>query len=226
MTNSVMNRVLKCGCKRETKEIVFMIYANKKSVKKVVHVKECSYLKNKKQKNIIIFSDMREALKHGYTLCQKCNPIKKQYLREEIFVNNFARANNLKVEFHKNEINVQSSLEQWKIVVDCDGSGMALYHRNTENRYNDNYVPNYHNQGVARETIVDYLKYIVKHDIYKKNEILEQKNFFKKKSYHVPKKHKEKKEKRSTEAKNNILQLLKRLHSEEVYKDFLCYVIG
>lgn len=203
-----------------------MIYANKNSVKKVIHIKECSYLKNKEQKNIIVFFDMGEAFRQGYMLCQKCNPIKKQYFREGVFINNFAKANNLKVELGKQEINIQSSLEQWKIVVAHDGYGMALYHRNTENRYNDNYVPNYHNQGVARETIVDYLKYIVKHDIYKKNEILEQRNFFKKKCYHVPKKHKEKKEKRSIEVKNNILQLLKRLHSEEVYKDFLCYVIG
>ena len=203
-----------------------MIYANKNSFKKIIHVKDCLYLKNKKQKNIIVFSDMRDAFKNGYTLCKKCNPIKKQYLQEEKFVINFAKANKLKVELREHEINIQSNQEQWKIVVARDGCGMALYHKNTGNRYSDNYVPYYHNQGIEKETIVEYLKYIVKHGIYKKNELYSKEKNLSKNKHHVTKKFRTKKRCKTEEVKSNVLQTLKRLHNEDVYKDFLCYVTG
>lgn len=201
-----------------------MIYANKNSVNKVIHLKECSYLKNKKQKNIIVFADMREALKKGYKLCKKCNPIKKQYFQEENSIINFAKANTLKVDLRKHEIYIQSDQEQWKMVVACDGYGIALYHRNTDNRHSDNYVPNYHLQGIEKESIVGYLEYIVKHDICKiKNAHKHEAMICVRKNRH---KNKIKKAKPATNEKNNVLSILKTLHKEDVYKDFLCYVTG
>ena len=201
-----------------------MIFANKNSVKKIIHVKDCLYLKNKKQKNIIVFSDMRDAFKNGYTLCKKCNPIKKQYFKEEALVTNFAKANKLKVELREQEINIQSNQEQWKIVVACDGYGITLYHKNTDNRHSDNYVPNYHLQVVEKESIVGYLEYIVKHDDCKiKNAHKQEAMICVRKNHH---KNKTKKTKPSTNGNNNVLALLKSLHKEDVYKDFLCYITG
>ena len=201
-----------------------MIYANKNSVKKVIHVKKCSYLKNKKQKNIIVFYDMRDALKKGYKLCKKCNPIKKKYFKEEALITNFVKANKLKVEFREHEINIQSNKEQWKIVVASNGYGIALYHKNTDNRYSDNYVPNYHLQGIEKGSIVGYLEYIVKHDIFKiKNAHKQEAMICVRKNHH---KNKTKKARPVTNGKNNVLALLKSLHKEDVYKDFLCYITG
>ena len=205
-----------------------MIYANKNSKGKIIHVKKCVYVKNKAPKNVIVFTDMQDAFQKGYRLCKKCNPIKMQYLREEQAIINFAKANNLKVELCAQEIKIQSAFEQWKIVIAIDGRGTALYHKNTKNRYSDNYVPYYHNQGVEKSTILEYLSYISKHAVYKKNNVykhdkeINKKNYIKLRKY----KNKEKTQKRTDESKNNILQLLKRLHSEDVYKDFLCYVTG
>ena len=108
-----------------------MIYHNKKSNNKIVHVKNCHYL-SEKSENVIVFNDMKDALKQGYVLCKKCNPLRIAVLRESQKVTEYSKQNHLRIAISDSEINVTCKTEQWKIVVSLDGTGLSLYHKNTD----------------------------------------------------------------------------------------------
>ena len=177
-----------------------MIYCNKRSLDKVVHIKKCFYIKNKCLKEVIVFTDLKEALQKGYRLCKNCNPLKRRYLEEEKEVLSLANKNNLKLNFCDTELRVQSPVEQWKIVVSRDGNGISLYHNNTENRYFDNYVPYYHLQDVVRDKITDYLKYILNHATYIENVAYKEIYNSKKKNF----KHSKTKKVKKTQSNQNV----------------------
>lgn len=200
-----------------------MVYHNNKS--KILHFTNCGYVK----KNSTLVSDLYKAFKQGYRFCKKCNPIRNLYLKQEIEILRYANRNGLYVFMKGNEIFINSSVEQWKIVMARNGKSFSLYHKNKNKYYADEYVPNYHLQNFKCEahSFIPYLEYVVRHKAYV-NGLIQTPDLRKNKSP-VKQKASLKKHKRSssnvqTETSYSPVEIMKRLYNEEYYSQFLQYV--
>lgn len=104
----------------------------------------------------------------------------------------------------------------WKIVVSGEDGKLYLYHRNdprTDYRCcGTSIVPYYHQQQVHKPTIVGYLKYIVSHDIYRKQHPVKRPP-----EWHWPYKIRKEKKYRNKE-KSDMLFLPGRGHKKRVYQ--------
>ncbi len=68
------------------------------------------------------------------------------------------------------EIDVTTSIGGWRIVWKGKDK-IWLYHKNTHRSHltESEDIPGYHSQAIHKKTIMEYLEYIVQHDLYRKN---------------------------------------------------------
>ncbi len=203
-----------------------MVYVNEKT--KIVHLEKCHFAK---KSNFKTLNFLQDALKRGYRLCKKCNLIYKLYLKEYSRLENYAKQNLLTFTLCPNYIKVSSINEQWKIALNENCKEISLYHKNSQGKFYDNYIPNYHLQNTTSESILGYFKYIFSHAKYVNNssDTRADKKFFNNKSnsnlYRNSKRNSKKSKKNKKENNTqSIIELFKSLHKEEDYKDFLCYL--
>lgn len=114
------------------------------------------------------FRTREEAKDRNYHFCKYCSPMVKYYRAELLNIKNYASENGLIFDYYDNSISIRTPYSQWKIIVNGRKKDIFLYHKNIYGKSFDNsLVPGYHSQAVRRKSIVEYMKYIVKHDRYR-----------------------------------------------------------
>ncbi len=146
-----------------------MMFYSKKSKNKVIHHCHCYYFRHMDHNSIGKFETIEEARGAGYHLCKCCAPMGKYYRKEYYNMKGYVTKNALIVEYMDGEIVIQTPYSNWKIIVNGQKNHIFLYHKNTYMKRHDkrSLVPGYHSQSVRRNTLMDYLKYIVEHDAYR-----------------------------------------------------------
>lgn len=146
-----------------------MYYYSKKSNQKIIHMIECFHIHSTDINDIGWFETLPEAYKQGYRLCHHCNPLFKHYNKENREIIEFCHENGLSVYLKDKYISICSAQSQWKIVLDKDNR-IILYHKNSFEKNKDclSEINGYHLQGdIRKSSVVEYLKYIVRHDYYR-----------------------------------------------------------
>lgn len=148
-----------------------MLLYQKKSSRKIVHYSGCRYLKEHMDDNRGTFNTIVEAHSAGYRLCKCCSPIAQHYREERKQILQFCAEAGLSCYQTDGSVKVATPRSQWKIITSGRKNLLFLYHRNTNPYWKDDgqvsIVPGYHSQAVRKNSIVDYLKYIIEHDAYR-----------------------------------------------------------
>ncbi len=146
-----------------------MFYYNKKSRKKIIHTAECFHVYNVDINDIGWFEAVADAYNKGYRFCKHCNPLIRMYNNESRQINDYCRENGLSYNLGNKSIVIYSIDSMWQITLDKN-SRIILYHKNDFKTNKDHLseINGYHLQGDAKkDSILDYLKYIVEHDFYR-----------------------------------------------------------
>ena len=146
-----------------------MYYYSKKSRQKIVHLGCCCYHQAMDPSTIGNFYSLAEAYNEGYRLCKHCDPLTKQYYREETALHEFCCGNGLSIHLGKRGLWVRTPRSEWRIIADENCNGTKLFHRNEihpEARSYDR-LTSYHDQKVNYPTLLEYLTYILDHDYYR-----------------------------------------------------------
>lgn len=146
-----------------------MYYYSKKCRKKIIHTHLCFHIQHTELDDIGWFETLPEAYEQGYRLCKHCSPIAKHYRKESKQILDFCGKNGLAVHLGCRSIFVTSPRSKWKIAVGNDRQ-ITLYHQNTFETERDHLseIKGYHLQhDVTKDSVVEYLNYIVEHDYFR-----------------------------------------------------------
>ena len=95
----------------------------------------------------------------------------KYYHQEEDAIMDICMENFITCFLQGKSLVIETPVSTWKIITNGRKKSMFLYHRNEmEKDVIDDpnaLVPNYHSQSCRRNTIVEYLEYIIAHDFYR-----------------------------------------------------------
>lgn len=144
-----------------------MVIYSVKSHRKIVHLTNCKVIRRIPIENRRTFDTVEEAFEHGYHLCNCCPAIAHRYRREKKAVDSFCKDNQLQLKLEDGAINIASPQDCWKIIVNGKNKNLFLYHKNSfEKKYEvvPSIVPGYHSQACHYRSILQYLKYIIRHD--------------------------------------------------------------
>lgn len=146
-----------------------MYYFSKKSRRHIIHIAGCHHVTGTAGENIGTFSNLKEAYREGYQMCQCCNPLNQQYRRESDELLEYSVQNGLSFKCTPKAITVETPRSHWKIALDDNSNHTMLYHQNTYHPGSTTceLVPGYHCQQVVYATLLPYFQYIVKHDTYR-----------------------------------------------------------
>ena len=152
-----------------------MFYSSRYSRKHVFHYADCRYSKRTKEENKISFRSFGEAINAGCVPCAYCNLINRQYEADQKAIDAFCEEFQFKHFLHKGELFIISADDTaWRICSSRDnGKGKILFH---ESKYGVSYdrrlMPyidrEYHIQRTPITSLMGYLVYIQKHDIFEK----------------------------------------------------------
>lgn len=141
------------------------------SHRKIVHYSNCAILSHIPKENIRSFYSLQEAQAHGYHLCKCCPPIAHKYRKERHKIKDFCHTNGLTVKLQDGAIHIISRHDCWRIITNGHNHNIFLYHKNTGKRCRRDrhppLVPGFHSQKIRASTILEYLEYIVGHDLYR-----------------------------------------------------------
>lgn len=143
-----------------------MFVASKKGSVKILHNQQCFYGKRIRPEDRQLFYTVEEGEKAGYHSCKYCSAIGRHYRKEATKIKQFCEENKIFLQHESRDIHVQTPLSHWKIVWNEKKGRIFLYHKNVFRRFMEEKeeVPGYHRQPVTKNSIYDYLKYIVLHD--------------------------------------------------------------
>lgn len=146
---------------------------SKEATSMVYHRPECRYAQKIYKRNRVQMN-WEEAEWKGYHPCKCCDGADFIYKLELSNIESFAEKHDLDVDLKNNKIYVRTDVGCWKIVYKRSSQKFILLHRNYVNgRIGLDEVDNapYHRQGDMWDSgsIMKYLKYIQKHDEFKKN---------------------------------------------------------
>ena len=145
-----------------------MFYYSKNCKGKIVHYAHCCYSKMIEKQNIGYFSTLEEAQAAGYRVCNRCAPIRRFIRGEEKAINEYCQQNGMLYYLEDGCIIVKTPHSAWKIIiVGKSRKHIFLYHRNTHNSNEKSTVPGYHCQSVRKNTVLEYMEYIVAHEEYR-----------------------------------------------------------
>jgi len=141
----------------------------KDGINRIYHLESCWHIKRSKVEKIGSFADFGECLLSGYKFCKHCNPVSKLYAKEKEEISKYIKENGIWVINKIAHIYVDTIKSQWLIVYDENKGKLRLYHQNEWADKKDSMIPGYHLQDAKSNTVVGYLKYVVAHDNYRKN---------------------------------------------------------
>lgn len=148
-----------------------MLLYSKAKEEKIVHFCGCHYVKHIKKSNRATFQTLKEAHKLGYRLCNCCAPIAKHYRKEYKEIETFCQSEGLSCRLYDGTLEIDSPYSSWKIITSGKKSKLFLYHKN-ELQYikkgQESICPGYHSQKTREETVIGYLKYIIVHDVWRR----------------------------------------------------------
>ena len=126
-----------------------MFYYSKRSHRRIVHTQACFLVRGFAPEAIGTFETLPEALDAGYRLCRRCNPILRQYQKEQTAILDYCRENGMSVRLNDRYLSIINPISQWRVTVSPSGTTM-LYHKNTEFRASDaaSAIRGYHNQHI------------------------------------------------------------------------------
>ena len=145
-----------------------MFYYSKRSHRKIVHTKSCFLVRGFDPEAIGTFETLPEALDAGYRLCRRCNPILRQYQKEQTAILDYCRENGMSFRLNDRYLSIISPISRWRVTVGPSGTTM-LYHKNTELRASDaaSAIRGYHNQHIRFRSLPEYFSYITSHDAFR-----------------------------------------------------------
>lgn len=144
-----------------------MLFYSTKSHNKIVHASHCPYLRRVNREDKGKFEDLDEAIGNGYRMCKCCSSISRHYRKEYNKIKKYACENGLVFYLENSTIIIQTRYSNWKIITKGAKKHMFLYHKNVyKNNSIKQAVQGYHSQSVRRNTILEYMEYIVDHDKY------------------------------------------------------------
>ena len=188
---------------------------------KIFHSADCTYAGRIKIKNRNYVTTKKEARERGYRMCNCCAPIARYLKKEQKEIEAFVRKHNLKLRLYDGELHVESGAAVWKIVTEEGKWGISLYHGNRE-RYNTLRWENgmlqhhYHKQGdITSNSILEYLKYIYKHDCWRSSQMEEYRKL-PKRTRKQRKRYKEEKKRSDRSAVSRVLNLIDRMQREQM----------
>ena len=148
-----------------------MYYCSKNSKRKIFHNSGCRYVKRYDKKNWITFYTADEARSAGYTECNHCSHVGKLYKRDRNKIDPFCYQNALACHMYDGKLWIQTPSSKWFISPVGKHRKLLLYHKNEDPyRESDSESPvmGYHHQEITKNTILEYLKYIAAHDVYRR----------------------------------------------------------
>ena len=150
------------------RQVQFMFYYSKRSHRRIVHTQACFLVRGFAPETIGTFETLSEALDAGYRLCRRCNPILRQYRKEQMAILDYCRENGMSFHLNDRYLSSISPISQWRVTVSPSGTTM-LYHKNTEFRASDaaSAIRGYHNQHIRFQSLLQYFTYITSHDAYR-----------------------------------------------------------
>ena len=150
------------------RQVRFMFYYSKRSHRRIVHTQACFLVRGFDPEAIGTFETLPEALDAGYRLCRRCNPILRQYRKEQMAILDYCRENGMSFHLNDRYLSIISPISQWRVTVSPSGTTM-LYHKNTEFRASDaaSAIRGYHNQHIRFQSLLQYFTYITSHDAYR-----------------------------------------------------------
>lgn len=148
-----------------------MCYVCGKSSNKIVHLTGCRYVKMMPEKNRKYFNSLKDASEAGYVQCKYCSHIMKYLKREEKSLESYCRPNGVYFYFSAADgsLDVISRSGRWKIIVNGQKHYIWLYHKNNHGFKPGELVPGYHSQSIRSSSLMGYMNYIVKHDLFRED---------------------------------------------------------
>lgn len=106
----------------------------------------------------------------GLTACDRCSPLGIRYGQARTQIESFCSQRGMQCVLRDGEIDVTTSIGGWRLVWKGKDK-IWLYHKNTHRSHltESEDIPGYHSQAIHKKTIMEYLEYIVQHDLYRKN---------------------------------------------------------
>lgn len=149
-----------------------MFTYSKNSTGKVYHLSHCSILRRIKKENRQVFQNKEEAEAAGYRCCSCCSPVAVRYRRDHTEINAFCKEHNISCRMDAGQLLVTAPASTWRVIVAGASNTLLLYHKNTYDKDTTipSCVPGYHSQAIRSKTILGYLEYIVRHDVYREGE--------------------------------------------------------
>lgn len=146
-----------------------MYYFSTKSRKHLIHIAGCHHVAGIQKGNLGSFTNLKDAYREGYQMCQCCNPLNKRYKLEGNSLLEYCAQNGVSFKCTPKAIAVETPRSRWKISLDDNSSHTMLYHQNTYHPGSEDceLVPGYHCQHVVYATLLPYFQYIVEHDTYR-----------------------------------------------------------
>lgn len=150
------------------RQVRFMFYYSKRSHRRIVHTQACFLVRGFAPETIGTFETLSEAFDAGYRPCRRCNPILRQYRKEQMAILDYCRENGMSFHLNDRYLSIISPISQWRVTVSPSGTTM-LYHKNTEFRASDaaSAIRGYHNQHISFDSLLQYFTYITSHDAYR-----------------------------------------------------------
>ena len=162
-----------------------MVFYSEKSRQKVFHLSHCKIIRRISKENRKQFATPEMAREAGYRLCDWCSPVGARVRKEKQAIDAFCRENGSVCCLKDDRFHIRMPHSQWIVSASGKGHKLFLYHKNTykKPKMPPSEIPGYHAQAVRRDTVMEYLNYIARHDVFrqkktaeKKREIADQKN--------------------------------------------------
>ena len=172
MEYCVRHRMEPCGCCRKDMDAfindsrrAYPVYINRRTG--MAHLESCFYVKNTHVSKKTGHFSLKAALVSGCRLCSRCAGISSYYRAEKKEIDDFCGQNRLICECREDGLHIISRNEIWRIVMDMERNEPTLYHHNTRGnrkKADDAGLTDFHVQGCAWESILEYLRYIKRHE--------------------------------------------------------------
>ena len=196
-----------------------MYFYSKQNERKIIHTDQCGHIRSIAPEQRACFQTFSDAHQCGYRFCRHCSPLARQYRTEARFLLEYCRQNPITTRFRDDCVDARTQNSLWRIVPTKSGLGFSLYHKNGYASKHDaqSAVPGYHHQNVCKQSILDYLIYIISHEhyrMYNPVEIFCPKQPAQKGSKRYRKEQKQAKRKAKTQAAFQVMEMIDRLSAQ------------
>ena len=149
-----------------------MVFYSIKSNEKVFHLSHCKIAHRIRKDYKRQFTTPEEARMAGYRMCNCCSIVGKRLRKEQAAVNRFCQENGVSCWLDDGQLRIITPKSKWRIIVNGKANKLFLYHKNSYKKPESipSIIPGYHSQAIRCKTIVEYLDYIVQHDIFREKE--------------------------------------------------------